>query len=178
MDAGREVGFMKKEKGSSIPLLSSIFLSGFYPHNPISRFQNKEYNTLMAKYKLVIFVPQTHLEQVRIAVCNAGAGKIGNYDNCTFLSSGIGTFRPLESAKPAIGKVGELERVGEARLETIVEEKDLKSVITEMKKVHPYEEIAYDVYKLEELKELNGKEGVEGWRRRVRRDRGREGKGG
>jgi len=105
----------------------------------------------MTKYKLVLFVPQSHVERVRIAVCSAGAGKIGNYDNCTFMTSGIGTFRPLPGAKPSIGKVGELERVGEARLETIVEEKDLKKVISEMKKVHPYEEPAYDVFKLEAL---------------------------
>ena len=82
----------------------------------------------MQKYKLVIYVPQTHLEKVRLAICDAGAGKIGNYDNCTFMSSGIGTFRPLKGANPKIGKAGKLERVGEARLETIVLEKDLKKL--------------------------------------------------
>ena len=102
----------------------------------------------MKKYKLVIFVPQTHLEKVRIAICEAGAGHIGNYDNCTFMSSGIGTFRPLEGANPSIGKVGKLERVGEARLETIVLEKDLQNVISAMKSAHPYEEVAYDLYSL------------------------------
>jgi len=103
------------------------------------------------KYKLVVFVPQDHLEKVRIAICDAGAGKIGNYDNCTFITPGIGTFRPLEGANPAIGEVGKLERVGEARLETIVLEKDLKTVIAAMKKAHPYEEVAYDLFKLEDL---------------------------
>ncbi len=100
--------------------------------------------------KLIVFVPQTHVENVRIAVCQAGAGKIGpNYDNCTFLSAGIGTFRPLKGAKPAIGKIGQLERVGEARLETIVPASKIKAVIKALKNVHPYEEIAYEVYKLE-----------------------------
>lgn len=100
--------------------------------------------------KLIVFVPQTHVENVRIAVCRAGAGKIGqNYDNCTFMSSGIGTFRPLKGAKPAIGKIGQLERVGEARLETIVPASKIKAVIKALKNVHPYEEIAYEVYKLE-----------------------------
>ena len=51
-------------------------------------------------YKLVIYVPQTHLEQVRIAACGAGAGKIGKYDNCAFMTSGIGAYRPLKGAKP------------------------------------------------------------------------------
>jgi len=100
------------------------------------------------KYKLVVFVPQDHLENVRIAVCGAGAGRIGKYDNCTFMSSGIGTFRPLEGAKPFKGEVGKVERVGEARLETVVDEKDLKNVVEAMKKAHPYEEVAYDLYKL------------------------------
>lgn len=103
------------------------------------------------KYKLVVYVPHPYLERVRIAICNAGAGKIGKYDNCTFMSSGIGTFRPLKGAKPFHGKVGRVERVGEARLETIVPSAKLKKVISAMKKIHPYEEVAYDVYKLEAI---------------------------
>lgn len=101
------------------------------------------------KYKLVVYVPQDHLEQVRLAICNAGAGKIGKYDQCAFMTSGIGTYRPLKGAKPFKGEEGKIERAGEARLEVTVEEKDLKAVIEAMKKVHPYEEVAYDVYKLE-----------------------------
>lgn len=101
------------------------------------------------KYKLVVFVPQSHLENVRIAICKAGAGQIGNYDNCTFMSSGIGTFKPLKGARPFKGQKGKLERVGEARLETIVPAKKIKKVISAMKKAHPYEEPAYDVFKLE-----------------------------
>src|SRR3989339_1124659 len=102
-------------------------------------------------YKLVVFVPQTHLEHVRVAICNAGAGKIGNYDNCTFISSGIGSFRPLKGSKPFIGEQNKLKRVGEARLETIVPAAKIKKVITAMKKVHPYEEPAYDTFKLEDF---------------------------
>ena len=101
-------------------------------------------------FKLVIFVPQSHVEAVRIAVCSAGAGKIGKkkYDNCAFMSSGIGTFRPLKGAKPFKGEVGRLERVGEARLEVTIPKKLLKKAIAAMKKVHPYEEPAYDIYSL------------------------------
>jgi len=101
------------------------------------------------KYKLVVYVPQTHIEMVRIAVCNAGAGHLGKYDNCAFMASGIGTFRPLPGAKPFTGEIGKIARVGEARLEVTVPKKSLKKVIAAMKKVHPYEEVAYDLYKLE-----------------------------
>ena len=102
-------------------------------------------------YKLVVFVPQTHLEKVRIAVSNAGAGKIGKYDNCSFMASGIGTYRPLKGSRPFKGKIGKLTRIGEARLEVTVSNNNLKKVIAAMKKVHPYEEIAYDIYKLENI---------------------------
>lgn len=104
----------------------------------------------MPKYhKLVVFVPTSHLELVRKTICNAGAGKIGkNYDNCTFYTFGTGTFRPLKGAKPFVGKKGKLEKVREARLETIVAKKDLRKVIAAMRKAHPYEEPAFDIYPL------------------------------
>lgn len=100
-------------------------------------------------YKLVIFVPEKAIEKVRTAVCSAGAGMIGKkYDHCTFCTRGTGTFRPLSGARPHIGKVGKLEKVREYRLETIVTKKHLKKVIAAMKRAHPYEEPAYDVYPL------------------------------
>ena len=103
------------------------------------------------RYKLILYIPHSHLERVRIALCSAGAGKIGKYDNCTFMSSGIGTFRPLKGSKPFQGKEGRVTRVGEARLETVIPAAKIKKVISAMKKVHPYEEVAYDVYKLEAI---------------------------
>lgn len=105
----------------------------------------------LVRYKLVVFVPKTHLEKVRAAICNAGAGKIGNYDNCTFITSGTGTFRPLEGAKPYKGKRGKIEKAKEARLETIVPAPIIKKVTAAMKKAHPYEEVAYDIYRLEDF---------------------------
>jgi hypothetical protein len=104
----------------------------------------------MTNYKLIVYVPQTHLEQVRKAICDAGAGKIGNYDNCAFMTSGIGTFMPLKGAKPFQGKEGKLERIGEAKLEMTVTKNKLKAAISAMKKVHPYEQPAYDVIRLED----------------------------
>ena len=70
------------------------------------------------------------------------------YDNCTFCSKGTGTFRPLAGARPYKGKIGKLEKVKECRLETIVPDKILKKVIAAMKRAHPYEEPAYDIYPL------------------------------
>lgn len=104
----------------------------------------------MAKhFKLVVFVPAPHLETVRKAICNAGAGKIGkNYDNCAFYTFGTGTFRPLKEAKPFIGKRGKIEKVKEARLETIVAKKDMRKVVAALRKSHPYEEPAFDIYPL------------------------------
>jgi len=104
----------------------------------------------MAKFvKVVVFVPKTFLEIVRQAMFAAGAGQIGKkYDNCTFISYGEGTFRALPGADPYIGKIGKVETVKEARLETIVAKKDLKKIIKAIKKAHPYEEPAIDIIPL------------------------------
>jgi len=97
-------------------------------------------------FKLVVYVPEGHEEEVIAAMCRAGAGFIGKYSSCTFRTRGIGTFEPREGAKPFIGKIGSLENVEEFRVETIVPEKLLGRVLKEMLKVHPYEEAAYDIY--------------------------------
>lgn len=98
--------------------------------------------------KLSVFVPITHEEKVRQAIGNAGAGHIGNYSHCTFTSSGMGTFTPLEGTSPFIGKQGQLEQTEEVKIESIMPESIRKSVISAMKKAHPYEEVAYDLYPL------------------------------
>ncbi|MGC4376005.1 Nif3-like dinuclear metal center hexameric protein [Fictibacillus sp. Mic-4] len=113
--------------------------------------------TTMAKYiKLAVFVPKSHVDKVRDAISSAGAGHIGNYSHCTFNSSGLGTFKPLEGTNPYIGKLGELEIVDEVKIETIVPEALKKAVISEMLHAHPYEEVAYDVYPLENEGEFLG----------------------
>jgi dinuclear metal center YbgI/SA1388 family protein len=98
-------------------------------------------------YKLAVFVPEKALAKIIEAMSGAGAGIIGKYTHCTFRSSGVGTFRPEEGAKPAVGKVAELNEVKEYRLETVVDGKRLPDVIAAMTKAHPYEEVAYDIYK-------------------------------
>ncbi|MGZ4163987.1 MAG: Nif3-like dinuclear metal center hexameric protein [Tumebacillaceae bacterium] len=99
--------------------------------------------------KLVVFVPETHHEQVRQAVGDAGAGWIGNYSHCTFNTPGEGTFVPQAGTDPYIGEQGKLERVQEIRLETVVPEQIQDKVIAAMLAAHPYEEVAYDLYPLE-----------------------------
>lgn len=99
-------------------------------------------------FKLVFYVPESHLEPVRKAITVAGAGWIGNYSDCTFAVKGIGTFKAAQGSTPFIGEVGVLEQTPEFRLETIVTEKQVNKVVKAAVDAHPYEEAAYDVYPL------------------------------
>ncbi|MBT5331930.1 MAG: NGG1p interacting factor NIF3 [Porticoccaceae bacterium] len=101
------------------------------------------------KYKLVIFVPEQAIELLKSALFKAGAGRLGNYDSCSWQTRGLGQFRPLEGSSPYLGSRDEIEEVNEWRLETVVEEKHLNKVLEALKDTHPYEEPAYDVIKLE-----------------------------
>jgi len=100
------------------------------------------------KLKLVIFVPVSHADIVRGAIGRAGAGQIGNYQFCSFSTRGQGRFLPTVGAKPAIGQVGKLEIVDEERIEVVCDQSRLDEVVLAIKAVHPYEEVAYDVYQL------------------------------
>jgi len=102
-----------------------------------------------ALFKLVVFVPVTHGEAVREAICTAGGGFIGQYSDCSFRTRGTGTFRPGPDSNPYIGESGILEETDELRLETIIYERDIGRVLTAMQEAHPYEEVAYDLYRLE-----------------------------
>lgn len=99
-------------------------------------------------YKLVTFVPEDHEKIVREALTRAGAGWIGNYSDCTFRTMGIGTFLPMSGTTPYLGQEGELMQANEYRLETILPTTRLPEVLQALKKAHPYEEVAYDVYPL------------------------------
>ncbi len=98
--------------------------------------------------KLAVFVPQSHADQVREAIGRAGAGHIGNYSHCTFQCDGTGTFLPLDGTHPFLGKKGKLERVAEVRIETIMPDRITRKVVKAMLNAHPYEEVAYDLYPL------------------------------
>jgi dinuclear metal center YbgI/SA1388 family protein len=98
--------------------------------------------------KLVVFVPAEKADHVRDAIAAAGAGTIGDYDQCTFTTTGEGRFRPLEGADPAIGSVGDVEVVDEARIESVSPRNRRTAVVRAMLAAHPYEEPAYDVLEL------------------------------
>jgi hypothetical protein len=102
-------------------------------------------------FKIVVFVPETHTDVVRKAMGDAGAGIIGNYSHCTFSSKGIGRFKPESGANPHIGEVGKFEEVAEERIETVCSREKLEEVIKAIKDVHPYDEVALDVYPIESL---------------------------
>ncbi|KAI0785702.1 GTP cyclohydrolase 1 type 2/Nif3 [Abortiporus biennis] len=112
----------------------------------------------MPRFKLVFFSPVKSTPSILnhlFAKFPQEVGKIGEYESCAFMSKGTGQFRPGPEANPAIGTRGELESVDEHRVEVVVndkgENKEIKGAIDELKKVHPYEEVAYDVYRLEDF---------------------------
>jgi hypothetical protein len=98
--------------------------------------------------KLVVFVPAGALEAVRDAVFAAGAGRIGDYERCSWYTEGTGTFRGLAGTSPAVGEPGVEERVPELRLETVFPEEAQDDVLSALRAAHPYEEPAFDVYLL------------------------------
>jgi hypothetical protein len=104
--------------------------------------------------KIVVFVPVSHTELVKKATGDAGAGRIGNYSHCSFTTKGKGNFKPLEGAHPFIGAVGKMEVVEEDKVEFVCPKDIAKEVIAAMKKVHPYEEVAFDIYPLISEEEL------------------------
>lgn len=100
--------------------------------------------------KLIIFTPISHANIVRETLGSVGAGKIGNYDFCSFTTQGTGRFRGNEDSNPTIGTALQHEAVEEEKIEVVVPRTILKDVIEAVKKVHPYEEVAFDIYPLED----------------------------
>jgi dinuclear metal center YbgI/SA1388 family protein len=98
--------------------------------------------------KLAVFVPESHVNKVAEAIHQLGGGLIGEYSHCSFRTPGTGTFKGSNESNPAIGKKGVVEFVEEVKLEVIVDKWKLNQVLNAMKKVHPYEEVAYDVFPL------------------------------
>lgn len=103
--------------------------------------------------KLVTFVPEQHAQPVLDALSEAGAGQIGLYERCAFLSEGQGTYRPLEGSQPHIGTVGAIETTPEVRLEMILRSDQKAGVIKALLSTHPYDEPAFDLYPVEPLSE-------------------------
>ncbi len=106
---------------------------------------------MLAVYKLCVYIPQAQLDAVKAAMFTAGAGKIGDYDNCCWQVLGEGQFRPLAGSTPAIGQQGIVESVAEYRVELVCADAAISAVLAAMKKAHPYEQPAYDVWQLADL---------------------------
>jgi hypothetical protein len=98
--------------------------------------------------KLVVFVPMEALDAVRDALFAAGAGRIGDYERCSWYTEGTGTFFGGEGTAPTLGAAGREERVPEARLETVYPEEREAEVVRALRAAHPYEEPAFDLYPL------------------------------
>ncbi len=98
--------------------------------------------------KLVVFVPREALDPVRNALFEAGAGRIGDYERCSWYTEGTGTFLGGESTSPNVGQAGREERVAELRLETVYPVEREAEVIEALRRAHPYEEPAFDLYPL------------------------------
>ena len=104
---------------------------------------------MSAYVKLVVYVPVTHSDAVRQAMGDETGEVLGNYSHCSFTVRGMGRFKPNDKANPFIGQSGVLEEVEEDRIEMTVPRERLERVVSAMKNVHPYEEVAFDIYALE-----------------------------
>ena len=102
-------------------------------------------------YKICVFVPKTAAEPVKQAMFAAGAGKIGAYDNCCWQTNGQGQFRPLNGSSPTIGEQGRIETVEEFRIEMVCADEFIRETVAALRNSHPYEEPAFDVWKLEDF---------------------------
>ena len=100
-------------------------------------------------YKLCVYVPASHLEEVKQALFAAGAGRIGDYDSCCWQVAGQGQFRPLSGADPFVGSHGKIETVEEYKVELVCGDDVVVAAVAALKQAHPYEEPAYQVWKLE-----------------------------
>ena len=102
-------------------------------------------------YKLCFFIPEAQVEKVKQALFDNGAGRIGQYDQCSWQTLGEGQFRPLKGSNPFLGEKNQTERVEEYKVEMVCCDDDIESVVDELKNTHPYEEPAYEVYPMANL---------------------------
>ena len=100
-------------------------------------------------YQISFYVPETGLEKVKNAMFDAGAGRYNNYQQCAWQTIGMGQFKPVNNARPAIGLLGELETIEEYKVEMICTNDKLQQALEAMKTSHPYEEVAYTVIKMD-----------------------------
>ncbi len=99
--------------------------------------------------KLCFYVPESHLEEVKLAIFNAGAGRYEKYEHCAWQILGQGQFKPLKGSQPFIGSENQLEIIPEYKVETICKEEYLDAVVKALKAAHPYEEPAFEIYAIQ-----------------------------
>ncbi|PAU61329.1 Nif3-like dinuclear metal center hexameric protein [Pseudomonas indica] len=102
-------------------------------------------------YKLCFYVLEPHLEAVKKAIFAVGAGRIGAYDSCCWQTLGQGQFRPLEGSQPFLGVTGRVEQVAEWKVELVVADEQIHDVVKALKKAHPYETPAFQVWRLSDM---------------------------
>lgn len=102
-------------------------------------------------YKLNFFVPKEDKERVKKALFKIGAGRYDNYENCSFETLGMGQFKPIKDANPHIGEVNKIEHVEEYKIEMICSDELIQTAVKTLKEAHPYEEVAYEVFKMENI---------------------------
>lgn len=105
-------------------------------------------NIEINKVKIIVTIPIENVDEVRNAICEAGAGVIGNYTHCSMSTKCVGTFKPTDEANPYIGERNNLEFVEEEKLEVVCDVNIVKNVISKLREVHPYEEPAIDIIPL------------------------------
>ncbi|NKB32198.1 MAG: NGG1p interacting factor NIF3 [Pseudomonadales bacterium] len=102
-------------------------------------------------FKIEFYVPESHLELVKLAMFDAGAGRVGDYDACAWQTLGQGQYRPLQGSQPYLGTQDKIETVAEYKVELVCAEEFLNAVVEAMKTSHPYEEVAYGVIRMESV---------------------------
>lgn len=105
----------------------------------------------MLMYKLCFYVPESHLDEVKEAVFAAGGGRIGAYDQCCWQVLGCGQYRPLEGSQPYLGEPGKVQPVSEWKVEMVVTDELIHDCVKALKRAHPYETPAYDVWRLSDM---------------------------
>lgn len=112
-------------------------------------------NININRVKIIVTIPIQNVEEVRNAICEAGAGIIGNYTHCSMSTKCIGTFKPNDNANPYIGENNKMEFVEEEKLEVVCNVNNVKNVISKLREVHPYEEPAIDIIPLLDEESFN-----------------------
>ncbi|WP_455756719.1 NGG1p interacting factor NIF3 [Sulfurimonas sp.] len=102
-------------------------------------------------YKLSYFVPVNAKEKTKQALFDIGVGKYDNYECCSFETLGVGQFKPIDNANPHIGNLDKVEKVQEYKVEMVCSDELIKEAVKVLKEVHPYEEVAYEVFKIEDI---------------------------